>query len=338
MRWDDVNARARGLGTHLLTREDLSALSGARSWEEFLLRLVARGYPLPSAAPVADAEQLDRTIGDVTAARLAVLSRWLGDRQDALGVVYELEERQAVRALLRGVVQGLSPGGRLHAVTPTPTLPRAALQQLATATSPIDLAKGLLKLGHPAGRALDVALARPVVPGLLGLELAITRTFAVRATRAARRGGRVLCSFIAWVLDLENAWALLQAPEWGAEVQAGDIWLPGGRLLPLKRFTDIASAEPGQVRTALASAFSGSPFADLFAVSDQAGAGVERRVLEALIAWSSALVRVQPLGPAGVLLVVMRIRAEAHDLRALAWGIALGAPAEEIAASLASER
>ena len=337
MRWDDVNARARGLGTHLLTPADLAELSRARSWDEFLHRLVARGYPVPPGAMAPNAGEFDRQVGDVTAGRLAILSRWLGARQGALGAVYELEERQAVRALLRGVVQGLSPGGRLHAVTPTRALPRPALERLAAAASPAELAAGLLQLGHPVGRALEVALAQPVAPGLLGLELAITRTFAVRATRAARQGGRVLRAFIAWTIDLENAWALLQAPAWGARPRPEDFWLPGGQVLPLERFAEIASGEPGQVRSALASAFAGSPSAEVFGGSGD-DAGYERRTLAAQITWCTALARLQPLGPAVVLLLVSRIRAEAHDLRSVAWGIELDAPVEEIAMSLASDR
>ena len=336
MRWDDVNARARGLGTHLIAPADLEGLAAVKSWEEFLRRLAEHGYPLSPDAPAANADEFDRHVGNVTAERLALLSRWLGPRQGAVGVILELEERQSVRALLRGVVQGMSPGGRLHAVTPTPALPRPALERLATASSPADLAKQLVRLGHPVGRALEVALVHPTAPGLLGLELAISRTFAARAVRAARHGGRVLRAFTAGAIDLENAWTLLQVPAWGTDLKAEDAWLPWGHALPLARFAELAAGDPAAVRTGLASAFAGSPLGVAFAAEGGKESDFERRALAAQIAWCTALARLQPLGPARVLLVLCRIRAEAHDLRSVAWGVALAAPADELGSSLAS--
>jgi hypothetical protein len=334
VRWDDVNARARGLATHLLGPADFADFATVRTREALLQHLAARAYPLPAGGIAPDPDAFDRLVGDVTAGRLALLSRWLGPRQEALGVMYELEERQAVRALLRGVVQGLSPTGRLRAATPTPALPRAALERLAAASSPADLAQWLLRLGHPVGRALQLALAAPLAPGLLGLELAITRTFAARARRAARRGGRVLRSFASWTIDLENVCTLLQAEAWRGDLEAEQAWLPGGRALPLARFASLAAGDPAELPSAFESAFAGLPFGAMLGAPDLATAGLERRVLSSQIAWCRTLARLQPLGPAGVLLVVGRIRAEAHDIRALAWGIELGAPANEIAGSL----
>lgn len=333
MRWDDVNARARGLATHLLTPRDLHELVRARSPDDLQRLLEARGYP-GAAEGAESASRFDRHVGDVTAVRFALLGRWLGPRRSALGVIYEVEERQAVRALLRGAVQALSPAGRLHAVTPTPGLPRPQLEALAAAASPADLARRLLALGHPVGRALQVATSEPATQGLLGLEAAVARTYAVRATRAARRGGRILRSFTAWAIDAENAWAVLQADLWGPQAQPQEFWLPGGRVLSPERFVQLAVAPEG-ARSELASAFAGSPFAAVFSQPPGGEAGFERGLLAAQIAWCRAMARLQPLGPAVVLGVLSRIRAEAHDLRAIAWGLELQAPAAAVSAALA---
>lgn len=327
MRWDDVNARARGLATHLLNEQELHRVADAHSWDELVRALRDAGYPLGSAAP-AGLEQLDTLVGEVTARRYALLGRWLDHRRSVLALVYEVEERDALRALLRGAVQGVSAARRIQGLTPTPELPRAALEDLAQAASPADLARLLLRHGHPAGRALDAAVTDPHPPGLLGLEMALARTFAARATRAARRGGRILRAFAAWIVDLENAWALLQAPEWGPDVEAADLFLPGGRALPMERFSELSRAGVvDAIHEGLANAFAGSPFRRLF-VAESAGENrFERRALGAQIDWCRAMARLQPLGPPVVLGVLLRIRAEATDIRAAAWSAALLAPA-----------
>jgi vacuolar-type H+-ATPase subunit C/Vma6 len=157
--------------------------------------------------------------------------------------------------------------------------------------------------------------------------MALARTFAARATRAARRGGRILRAFAAWIVDLENAWALLQAPEWGPDVEAADLFLPGGRALRLERFSELSRAGVDSIHDGLADAFAGSPFRRLF-VAESAGENrFERRALGAQIDWCRAMARLQPLGPPVVLGVLLRIRAEAFDIRVAAWSAALLAPA-----------
>ncbi|HEX7024521.1 MAG TPA: hypothetical protein VF187_06865, partial [Gemmatimonadales bacterium] len=63
MVWDAANARARGLATHLLTRESLLAAVEAGSWQAGIRALSARGYPVTDGgAPVTPAE-FDRVAG-----------------------------------------------------------------------------------------------------------------------------------------------------------------------------------------------------------------------------------------------------------------------------------
>jgi vacuolar-type H+-ATPase subunit C/Vma6 len=324
VRWDDVNVRARGVATHLIDQGVLARLALVRSWEQFAATARDAGYPVDPRVPQSPA-QLDRIIGSVAAARLALLGRWLGPRRAVLQVVYEAEERHALRALLRGAVQGLSPDTRLRTVIPTPELPAPALAELARAESPAALAAGLLRYGHPAGRALQSAQAGDHGGALLGMELALARTFAARTVRAARKGGRILRAFAGWTIDLENTSTLMQAA--GLDLPPSDLFLAGGRVLTLSRFTALAqSRDASVVQAGLDEVFAGTPYAAVFRHTDGA-LGMERRVLAAQIAWCKAMARLQPLGPAVVLGILLAIRAEAWDLRAAAWAVALEATA-----------
>ena len=340
MRWDDVNARARGLATHLLTREALNRLASEPGWDGFTRSLLALGYPLgngESGGP-RDTADLGRTVGLVQAQRLALLARWLGARRDVLAVIYEDEERRTLRALLRGAAEGASPTARLRAVVPGPGLPPPVLERLADARSPADLADRLTRLGHPAGRALTVALApgglgadSASALGLFGLEQALSRLFAVRATRAARKGGALMRDFASQLIDLENASAILLRPSWGTELALEDVWLAGGRVLtPAIAARLLALPDPAHVRRGLRDAFGGTPLAGVFAVEQPGEAGLEVAVLAAQISWYRGMARRDPLSLAVLIGVVLRVRAEAHDLRAVAWGRSLGAPVPAI--------
>jgi len=183
MRWDDVNARARGLATHLLDRGTLAGLAAAPGWPAFISRVSSLGYSLSGAA-MADPAAFDRAVSLVASRRLNLLGRWLSTRGAVLAVVLEDEERRTVRALLRGAAQGASPGARLRAVMPTPQLPVSRLERLAHASSVPELVEDLVRSGHPAGRALQDVLRHAKVPNLQALEWALARLFSERSTRS----------------------------------------------------------------------------------------------------------------------------------------------------------
>ena len=101
MRWDAVNARARGLATHLLDRGALAGLAAAPDWPAFMARVMALGYPLELVGgATVDPSSFDRAVSLVAVARLNLLGRWLASRQAVLAVVLEDEERRTLRALL----------------------------------------------------------------------------------------------------------------------------------------------------------------------------------------------------------------------------------------------
>ena len=192
MRWDDVNARARGLATHLLDRSALAGLSAAPDWPAFVSRVTALGYPLDLASGATlDPPAFDRAVSLVASKRIHLLGRWLSARQGVLAVVLEDEEFRTVRALLRGAAEGASPSARLRASTPTPHLAMRALERMARAASVPELVRELLRLGHPAGRAWQDTLRQASAPDLRQLEWAAGPSLhrACRARGAGRRAG-----------------------------------------------------------------------------------------------------------------------------------------------------
>ena len=328
MSWGAANARARGLATHLVGRPVLLSAAGAGGWAAAARMLVARGFPAGEPDLLTPIE-FDRAIGRVLAGRLELLGAWLGRHRSALAVIYENQERHSLRRLLRGAAQGGSPAARLQGITPTPGLPERALERLARAESPIRLAQGLVRLGHPAGRALLVTRSSgkdAELPALWLAEAALGRLFAIRVTRAARRGGRLVRQCASLLIDLENAWALLAAPDWGSDIAPGLVFLPGGVVLDDGTFAELAAnRDRDRVRAGLARRFGPTPLRELLggALSDLQ---LESRALAALVGWLRQEGRRNPLGPAVVLEVMLRFQAEAHDMRLVLGLATLGAP------------
>ena len=330
MGWEAANARARGLATHLLARESLALAARRATWDSAARALVERGYPLEERDLLSRAD-LDRAIGRIAARRLGVLWRWLGSRRASLAVLYALEERRALRRLLRGAAQGASPELRLFGLTPTPTLPERVLRRLSHVPSPAGLATILTRAGHPAGRVLARGGRPPL--SLWESELALNQLFARLVTRAARRGGRTVRRFTALCLDLENTWSLL-ARGWGDNVGARDVFLPGGEVLEVETFAALAAVPPGDATwQTLASRFGSTPLARVFR-ERASPTELERGVAVALVAWMRAEARRDPLSVSTVLAVALRIRNEAHDVRLVTFATDIGAPVATIVSGL----
>lgn len=331
--WGAANARARGLATHLLDRASLLFAAGAGSWQAAARALVERGYPLDERGAQLTPQELDRATGQVLSRRLSLLGRWLGPRREALAILYEEAEYRALRKLVRGATQGVAPGARLRGTTATPGLPERALELLAQARSPAHLTETLIRLGHPAGRALQAAGGVAKAPELWRLEGALAQVFALRATRAARHAGRAVRRFAAMLIDLENAEALLLRQEWGSEASAEDVFLPGGLVLDRARFGAAAALGADRIEMALAGWFARTPLGKLFG-GPPGEQSFEARALSALLAWQRREGRRDPLGPGVVLEVIERMRAEAHDVRLVSGAADLGAPPGTVAAAL----
>ena len=185
--WGTVAARARGLAARQASPAALRA--ARRDGLEGVARLVAaRGWPLPPGEPTA--AELEAAVRLGIAAELRVFDRWLAPAQRrALFAVLGDEDRRTVQRIVRGLAGGVGPAVRRAGALPTPDLTPRAIDELARQPTPAAVGVLLALWDHPLAAAF--ASAGPV-DETLGLELALDRVFAARATRAARGGGRPL--------------------------------------------------------------------------------------------------------------------------------------------------
>ncbi len=323
--WDDLNARARGLAGHLLDAAVLRAVLVAPDTGAFGRALEPTAYApfLPSGA--ADPEAVDRALGALHGARLALLSRWAGPRREKLRAVFETEERASLVALLRGAAAGAPADRRLLGLTPTPDLPAPALDALAREPSPAGVVARLAALEHPwAGALAGVAGS---TPGDLALaEARLRRVWLERARDGARGGGRELRRFVADTLDLENAMALrAEVMAHGRDAHVEAVCVPGGRRLRGRAPGRVAAAGAAGVDGALDALFQGSPLAGVFAPGPGPGAGpLEERAVRSRARALRLRARVAPTGPAPLLAFLLRARAELLLLRRVLWTGVLG--------------
>ena len=323
LRWEDLDARARGLATHLLTRPELDAFAEAPDLAALAEALRRRDYPVEEG-PVT-AAGLELALRRAAAARLRILARWAGPRTSALAVLFEDEDRRSVRALLRGAVQGAPAEARLAGLIPTPTLPERALHELAQRDKPAAIAALLTAWRNPYGSAL-LPLASAAQPDVFRLDVLLNRTFAVRASRAARNTG-VLAAYVRETIDVENAYTALVLAAEGKDVTPKDAFLSGGERLSMPKFEVAAAA--GDVAGAmrgLAVSFAGAPLARAFERQMGDPANLEEAVLRVRVRELARATRTAPLGPAPLLAYVLRLRVETIDLRRIIWGVALAAP------------
>lgn len=329
--WGDLNARARGLSGRLLDRAELERLARAEPAElaARLLGHVPAGAPPPPLA-------LERAVRRQAMAILAILARWAGEREETLAVVLEEEDLRSMRRLLRGAAAGISPDRRLAGLLPTRALSEATLAGAAEAASPADVLARLARAGHPVARALRDR-AGGIAPDLFRLEVELARGFSARFVRAARRGGGRLSAHARRSIDLLNAGSVLSASAWRSEVDPAEAFVEAGKAIDAERFRDLASTEdPIARRRGLAAAFAGSPLARPFADLGTRPEALAATVLRARIEEERQARRLDPLGPAPLLELALRLRAQVHDLQAVIWGTRLAAPPEVITAAMAT--
>lgn len=333
--WGDLDARARGLATRLLTRETLERLT-ASPHRAALRSSLAAALELREGVPERSPERL---ILDDLARRIALLRHWAGaDRAGTLRVIFEDEDRRSVRALLRGADQGAPPDARITGLIPTPSLPGTALEALARERSVERVAGRLAETGCPYGPPLVERIATGPFD-LFALEVETLRTFSSRALEDARDG--VVEAHVRETIDVFNAWSALLSGSFTAEIDADAVFVDGGRGIDREAFAGAARIDDvDRSREAVARAFRtiGSPlwrpFADLALDPTRLEAAVLAARIEAL---REARLR-DPLSAAPLLEYVLRLRAQAADLRRIVWGVALGAPASVVAAGWMDRR
>jgi vacuolar-type H+-ATPase subunit C/Vma6 len=332
--WDDLNARARGLATHLLGRAALEHLAHAGDLPSIATTLAGRGYSIGETDRGSGAS-LELAVRRSIALKMRILARWAGPRTGILAVLFEDEDRRSITALLRGSAQHAAPELRVSGLIPTPELPERALGELARQPTPRAVCSLLAAWRHPLAPELLDPASRPE-PDLLEIETALSRAFAKRALRAARRAGRrrLLVHHVQQVIDLENAFTALILSE-DEKPAVADHWLPGGRAITLDLAERAAaSGDPATAADLLAAGFQGTRLGAVFAHPDQHPAGLELAVLGAQISELRARARLEPLSVAYLLAFALRLRAEALDVRRVIWGISLGAPAKTLVEGL----
>jgi vacuolar-type H+-ATPase subunit C/Vma6 len=330
IRWEDLNARARGLATHLLVRGDLDVL--ARAQDMATLGDALRGHGFPVAEGERSPEALELAVRRVAAARLRVLARWAGPRARPLTVLFEDEDRRSLRAVLRGAVQRASADARMAGLIPTPALPERALRRLANQPSAAAIAALLTAWRNPYGSVI-LPLASTANPDLFSLELALNRTFAARAARAARGAG-LLAAYVRETIDLENAFTALVLTTGGEDLVPGDAFLAGGDRVSFGVFIEAAAArDAAAAARALSIAFGVTPLARVFERFGDPGE-LEDAVLRIRVRELMHATRLAPLGPAPLLAYGLRVRAEVLDLRRIIWGVTLATPPAALNRSL----
>jgi vacuolar-type H+-ATPase subunit C/Vma6 len=325
--WDDLNARASGLGTHLLSRPQLEGLAREPDLPALGDALRRFGIVTGESAATVLPEDLELAIRRWAAASLRTLARWAGPRSAALPTLFEDEDRRSLRAILRGAVHGSPAERRLAGLVPTPALPERALQELARAPTAAAVATLLAAWRHPYAVPLAPAIGT-TQPDLFALELALARAFADRAVRAARRAGDAgLLRFARETIDLENALSAVVLTMEGKDVVPKDVFLAGGDRVSIVAFEEaIALGEPGAAGAQLAVALGDPPIATALRQAARDPASLEDDLLRARLHVLARRVRQAPLGALPVLWFGLRLRAQVVDLRRIVWAVTLGAP------------
>jgi vacuolar-type H+-ATPase subunit C/Vma6 len=322
----DLNTRATGLSTRLLTPDVLARFARARSL--FALQREMRAVGLIGSDVPAMPAHLERAARRQAAELMGILGRWTTDeRRPVLAVLLEDEERRSIQTILRGAQQGAPAEARISGLVPTIDLTERALQVLAEQPTMTDVVRMLVLWGHPLGRAL-VEVTAAAHPSLFATEVELQRAFARRAGLHAHKGGRELVEYVEQVVDLMNIWTvLLHFPERSPEL-AELAFIDGGRRVDRALFEALLETDTvEEVRQRLAKALRGSTLGSVFGGEIEPISSLERRVLQAQIVEQRRAARTRPESAAPLIAFSLSLRAQALNLRRIIWGVALQAPA-----------
>ncbi|MFT3915540.1 MAG: V-type ATPase subunit [Anaeromyxobacteraceae bacterium] len=309
MRLDLANARLGARRARLLGREGLLELLARGAGE----RAPAAVEAALRAALRAEAAEVLRWIEGPRARRL--LSAWLS-----------LEEAEAVKAIVRGLVHGERADAILAAAPATPALGAEALRAAVAAPS-AEQALGLLAAGGSEVAAAALVALREAPSAhrsLVPVEVAADRAALARARAAARARGEdagVLAAHLADRVDARNGATLLLL----GDAAAGEgALLEGGRRLGAELLARLARAPLAERRAALEACL-GLPAAAL-ASPALADLALERAALAPLV----RAARARPLSLAVPLAYLALRRAEVRRQALALRARALGLPGDEV--------
>lgn len=335
--WDDLNARARGLGAHFLTRATLEMLAREPDTPALAAALRRQGVLVGTVPEVPGPEEIELALRRWAAAMLGILARWAGPRSAALPFLFDDEDRRSLRAILRGVMQRAPAERRLAGLIPTPTLPERALEALASAPTAAAVGALLVAWRHPLAAAVAAATAVGH-PDLFAVESTVSRAFAMQATRAASRShDPVLRQAVRDIIDLDNARTAMLLASIRRDVEAAEPFLPGGRRVSSAVFHDaVATGESHRAGVILAGAFAGTPSASVFVQRSEDLVALDDELLRCRLRDVARRARCAPVGPLPLLWFGLRLRAQLLDLQRIVWTIALGGPRLPLVAALAT--
>jgi vacuolar-type H+-ATPase subunit C/Vma6 len=319
-------ARAKGLASRLVPRQTLETLATVEKLDAFVQSLSRLGSAVEPIAESADVFAVEQAIGQTASRHLSTLYRWQERTPGVLDVFAALQDRRSLRALLRGAAAGAPPEARHRGLVPTPLLPSRALTELARQPSPSTVVQQLYLMAYP-----DVSHLLPLVQtsqiDLLAIDVALLAGFADRARRVAAGGDEALREFVRMLIDAGNAEnALLIAGE-PVDVDRSALFVRGGRWLSVDVFLAVTRAASfQQAVTVLAAAIAHSPLALPGSGVATDLAAVDRTFVVTILRWLARVSRLDPLGTAPLLRLLLLVEAQSRDLRALAWGAALGTP------------
>jgi vacuolar-type H+-ATPase subunit C/Vma6 len=325
--WGDLNARARGLAGHLVAEETLEALARAADLGDFVRLLIQAGLG-PLDQRERDPARIELSFRREAAAHLRLLLRWLAERTPLLRVLIEDEDRRSLRSLVRGAAAAAPSESRLAGLIPTPGLPERLLEELARQPRVQEIAAVLAATRHPYAGSVQAGVGQQQ-PDLLRIEIELNRVFSSRARAGARKGGRELRAFVESVIDGQNLITALQLRGQELEWPAEQAFLEGGRVLSREGFLKaVASPTSFGASRLLAEAFTDREIPALITRHFGSPETLEGALHRHRIATLRRRARLAPLSPAPLLWYLLRLRRQSVRLRALLWGVAMGAPLE----------
>jgi vacuolar-type H+-ATPase subunit C/Vma6 len=322
-RWEAVDARSRGLSGHLLGADALADLERAPDLARLADRMVSAGV---AADPAGDRSPagLELAVRRAAAGELRTLLRWVREGSPLAALVADLEDRRALRALVRGAAAGVASESRLSGLVPTPALPERLLAELARRATPAEVGALLAAWGHPYGAAI-LAAGGGKHPDLFRVEHAIALVFAERETRIARHGGATLRRFVADLIDFDNLRIALLLAGTEPEVPARTQHLPGGLRIDPARFAEaIATGDAGRCARVLAAGCE-APVAALVTRHARRPAALEAALETWQLGELERQARLDPLGAAPALRYLLLLRAQTIALGRLVWRVSMGA-------------
>lgn len=265
----------------------------------------ARGLSARRAVASGSPSAVEDMLRERATSELAILRRW---DAGAIAVLELDEDRQTLRTVARGIVAGVPAARRTLGAIATASLPRAVIASLADASSFAAVHAALAE--HPLAAAF-------LAEDLFDVEHGLAR----RVADLARSRDRALAEYLAASIDVANAQAALALSLRGGELPVESLFLPRGRRVDRALFVAAAGSRD-TAASLLARAFDGTPVgAALFAGSPAA-------IDDAALAWQrdtqARLRRLEPLGLAAVVGLVLQRRDEARRARAAVWSEALG--------------